>query len=100
LFAEDAVVNAPAGTFVGRGQIRGLYRDAINANVSAVARDFQQDGDQVRFISAATGPSSYGASSLAFKRGVRVRCCAAEIQRSLTGNRQAWSSSERELMPH
>jgi hypothetical protein len=25
---------------------------------------------------------------------------AAEIQRSLTGNRQAWSSAERELMPH
>ena len=24
----------------------------------------------------------------------------AEIQRSLTGNRQAWSSAERELMPH
>jgi hypothetical protein len=25
---------------------------------------------------------------------------AAEIHRSLTGNRQAWSSAERELMPH
>jgi hypothetical protein len=25
---------------------------------------------------------------------------AAEIQGSLTGNRQAWSSAERELMPH
>jgi hypothetical protein len=35
--------------------------------------------------------------------GVSIACSmliAAEIQRSLTGNRQGWSSAERELMPH
>lgn len=54
LFAEDAVITNPAGTYRGREEIRELYRATIAANIHAVAREFRVTGIRVTFISAAT----------------------------------------------
>jgi hypothetical protein len=66
-----------------------------------------RSGIRLRQASPEAEPSA-GTISVVRRRavpGVQAwRACsmliAAEIQRSLTGNRQAWSSAERELMPH
>jgi len=54
LFAEDAVLVNPNGTFTGRDQIRELYRAVFAGNIQAVGRAYQVRGDQITFISAAT----------------------------------------------
>ena len=85
--------------------------EAIRQPARARHRPSSQGGTRSGIRSRQASPEaepSAGTITVVIRRvvpGVQAwRACsmliAAEIQRSLTGNRQAWSSAERELMPH